>query len=212
MDRIIKYSFFVLFTLLIFACKNNSSAHFLKNGSAKYKLGDYKNAIVDLNQAVLLDESLAEAYYVRALSYSELGKFKLALQDFNRAIDLEPEMEDAIFNRAFYARQPLQDFQGAVEDYDLFILRAGDRDISFALNNRGYCKFKLNDVMDGLEDINHSIKLNGQNSFAFRNRALIFIEMDSLLPACSDLQKALELGFSKDYGPEVKTLVDTYCP
>ena len=75
----------------------------------------------------------------------------------------------------------------------------------------GYAKFKLKDYNGALEDIKKSINLNNNNSYAFRNRALIYFELNNKDSACMDIKKALELGFTEKYGKEVEDLFNKNC-
>ena len=43
---------------------------------------------------------------------------------------------------------------------------------------------------EALSDIEKSISLDSTNSFAYKNRALVYIGLDSLHLACDDLNKA----------------------
>ena len=70
---------------------------------------------------------------------------------------------------------------------------------------------KLGDLKGAMGDVNKSIELYPSNSYAFRNRALIFIEMNKIQDACNDLQRSSELGFTKMYGSEVDDLRTKYC-
>ncbi len=56
-----------------------------------------------------------------------------------------------------------------------------------------------------------SIRLNPDNSFVYKNRALIYISLDSLNLACQDLEKANILGFTENYGKEVNELITKLC-
>jgi tetratricopeptide (TPR) repeat protein len=69
----------------------------------------------------------------------------------------------------------------------------------------------LNDLKGALDDVNHSLQLYPQNSYAYKNRALIFIAMKQYSKACADLQIAIQLGFTQMYGDEVKNLLEQYC-
>jgi tetratricopeptide (TPR) repeat protein len=80
-----------------------------------------------------------------------------------------------------------------------------------ALNNRGFIKYKMNDLTGALEDINNSILLVADNSFAFKNRGLVYIAMNRNNEACADFQKAIYLGFSTNYGTEVEELQKKFC-
>lgn len=86
-----------------------------------------------------------------------------------------------------------------------------DKDQPLAFNNRGYVKYKLNDLKGAMQDVNHSLELYPSNSFAYKNRALIFIALKQMNFACEDLQKAISLGFTSMYGDEVQKLLEKYC-
>lgn len=69
----------------------------------------------------------------------------------------------------------------------------------------------MGDLKGALADVNKSIKLYPANSYAFRNRALIYIEMNKIKKACEDLQAAIDKGFVQSYGQEVIELQKKHC-
>jgi len=208
-----KYLVFPLLFLLIlsFSCRQNSASHYFKNGSAKYQLKNYKAAVQDFNQAIELENEYSDAYYVRALCYGNLNKYDKALNDFNKVIELKPNYKDAYINRGFYVFEKTGDFEGAISDYNKFLELNGDDDNAFAFNNRGYAKYKINDLEGAMNDIQESIRINPENSFVYKNRALIYISLDSLVLACQDIEQANILGFSDNYGAEVNELITKFC-
>ena len=78
-------------------------------------------------------------------------------------------------------------------------------------NNRGYAKYKLKDYKSALKDITRSIDLYPANSYAFRNRALVYLSLDKKEKACENLQKAIDLGYSGMYGNDVEELLKKNC-
>ena len=86
-----------------------------------------------------------------------------------------------------------------------------DKDEPLTLNNRGFTRYKLNNLAGALEDINKSIFLYTTNAYAYKNRALVYLALDKKEEACTDLQKARELQFEKQYGPEVNELIKKNC-
>ncbi len=197
--------------LFLASCSKNSPDFFFKNGNAKYQLKDYKGAVKDLDKAIELKPDFMLAYHTRAICFGELQKYDKAIKDFNKAIELDPNFKNAYLNRAYYVKVNAGDFAGAIEDYNKFIQLNKEGNNAFALNNRGFAKFKLNDTIGALNDIQSSISMDSTNSFAYRNRALINIAIDSIGLACKDLNKALELGFTKAYGKEVEELIFKHC-
>lgn len=211
----INSKYLVLFFLfpLIFSvsCRQNSASHYFKNGSAKYQLKNYKSAVQDLNQAIELENEFSDAYYVRALCYGNLKKYDKALVDFNKVIEINPNYKDAYINRGFYVLEKTGDFEGAINDYNKFLELNGDGDNAFAYNNRGYAKYKLNDLEGAMNDIQESITTNPENPLVYKNRALVYISLDSLDLACQDFGQANILGFSENYGSEVNELIAKFC-
>ena len=84
-------------------------------------------------------------------------------------------------------------------------------DGNILLNNRGYAEYKLNKLSLALQDINRSLELYPENSFAYKNRALVYLAMKDREKACADLEKAEAAGFTQMYGDEVKKLRLEYC-
>jgi tetratricopeptide (TPR) repeat protein len=197
--------------IFITSCRENSANHHFKNGSAKFQLMDYKGAINDFTQAIILNNKFRDAYYARAISYGVLGKYSEAGADFDKVIQLDPTFIDAYLNRAFYVKEKTGDFNSALSDINKFIDLNKKTNNAFALNNRGFVKLKLNDPKGAFQDIQQSLALDSSNSFAYKNRALIYISLDSVDLACADIRKALELGFTKDYGNEALELSNKHC-
>ncbi len=196
---------------ILFSCSQSSSSHFFKNGTAKYNLKDYKGAIKDYKEAIKIKPDFADAWYGKAICESLLKRYDDALSSFNKAIELDPSNKDAVFNRAYYVKQKTGDYKGAIEDYNFYIKHYKQNDDAFAYNNMGFCKYKLNDFDAALNDINKSLELNENNPMAYKNRALIYLAKGENETACADLQKALELGFTKKFGDEAQKLASENC-
>ena len=74
-------------------------------------------ALDDLNDAILINPQLAQAYNYRGMVYAALGQFDRAMQDYNPAIALNPEYALAYTNRADASRD-LGNIQSATADYN----------------------------------------------------------------------------------------------
>jgi tetratricopeptide (TPR) repeat protein len=77
-------------------------------------------------------------------------------------------------------------------------------------NNYGYLLYKLKDYRKALLHINRSIAL-AESPYAYRNRALVYIDMKLMKEACADLDASSDLGFKTFYGNEVNELKAKYC-
>ena len=100
-----------------------------------------------------------------------------------------------------------QDYKGAIQCYNKSLRIQTD---AYPLNNRGYAYYKLGKYEKALKDINHSLQLDASNSYAYKNRALVYFKLYNP-NACNDLQTALDKGFAEMYGDEVLKLQQEHC-
>lgn len=94
------------------------SVYFLNRGRDRFQRKDYKGAIEDFNQAIILNPNNANAYYNRGLLFRELGDALSAVLDFDRALQLNPRYANAYFHRAG-ARYGIGDESGTIQDLQL---------------------------------------------------------------------------------------------
>lgn len=71
---------------------------------------------------------------------------------------------------------------------------------------------KLEQLEAALTTINRSIELQPGNSYAYRNKGLILLEMKDTESACNAFQQAIQLNFTPQYGDEVSKLMEEHCP
>ena len=86
-----------------------------------------------------------------------------------------------------------------------------DDKLPLAYNNRGFVKYKLNDLEGAMADIKKSLELYPSNSYAYKNRGLVLLAMGEHQKACEDFRRAIMLGYTMMYGDEVEKLKDLYC-
>lgn len=210
----LKHLLFSLSLILLFtlqACNKQSPSHYLKNANAKYQLQNYQGAIIDLNRAIELEANYPEAYYLRALCFSNLDDLENAEADYSKTISLKSDYKEAYFNRAYYIYQKNEAFQKAIEDYNYFLMLKPEKYVAFALNNRGWSEFKLGKYAKALDDIDQSIRKNSQNNLAHKNRALVLFAMDSLDAACKSYENAIQLGFVPEINEPLIDSLDIWC-
>lgn len=83
--------------------------------------------------------------------------------------------------------------------------------IALILNNMGFVLHKLNKNEEGLKNVEKSIEIFPENSYAYRNKALILIQLKINNQACDAINKSIELGFVKQYGNEILQLQKDHC-
>ena len=178
-------------------------------GAFLSRLNDYKGADVYLTKAISIDPTKVIPYYDRGISRSYDGRLDLAYEDMNKAMNMDTtDLKWVGYNNiAFFIYLKREQYQAAIDYFNIAMKYLKDKSISAPLNNRGYAKFKLGDIEGGLKDINDALKMEPSNSFAYRNLALVYLHQGKSEKACQSLMKAKELDFTIDYGDEIDELI-----
>ncbi len=177
-------------------------------GTCKYQLGDFGEAERIFNSIIKSDSSDFIILNNLSIIKSELKKDEEGLQCLRKIIEHDPKNIPALSNLGFIYQQ-MEKYDKSISYYKQLL--EIDNNQFIAWNNMGYSKALKGDIEGGLKDINKSLILNPSNSFAYRNRALVYILMKDNEKACSDLYQAKRMGFEKEFGPEVQDLIYKYC-
>ena len=161
------------------------------------KLNKNDEAISYLEQCISKHPNFIVAYNNLAFRLVEKGNYTKAIETNDKALEMIQQLK--------------KDDKGLTEVSNKIKVANNDLLIPMIHNNRGYAKYKLGKYDDALTDVNYSIQLYPENSFAYRNRALIYIAQNKTSLACSDIQKAIDLNFESTYGSEINTLKNQYC-
>lgn len=144
--------------------------------------------------------------------YSKRQEINFILNDYESA--LEDMLLARKYDSKFYLASNEAFCHSMMKNYSkadsVFILIYDDKDPIF-LNNFGFNKYKMGNTSEGLKLIQESLKINPENSYAYRNLAFIFIDQDDTDSACNNLLKAKELEFYTHYGNEVNELISKFC-
>ena len=143
-----------------------------------------------------------------AQSYADNGQKDKAAGMMKHIISIDPGFEGAYNNLGLLYTE-----MGKYPDADTVFRSAIRRTPNDALllNNYGYLLYKMKDYRKALLNINQSISLYTSNPYAYRNRALVYLDMKMMKEACADLKASSELGFKIYYGNEVEALISTHC-
>jgi tetratricopeptide (TPR) repeat protein len=177
-----------------------NAADYFVTGNDKYGKGDFRGALADFNQAIVIDPSNYLAYNNRGfLKYQRLNDLSGALSDYNRAISLDPSNYLAYNNRGLLKSRNPNDVQGALSDYNRAI--SLDPSNYFAYNNRGLLKSRnLNDVQGALADLSKAIKINPRITIIYYNRGNLLYSTDNIAAAIQDFRQLLVIDSSGDLG------------
>lgn len=140
--------------------------------------------------------AIANKLFTQAISEKDLFK---SIELYTKAINLNPYFSEAYNNRG-YAKQLINDKEGALEDYNKSIEL--DPNLAEAYNNRGNVKDDLNDKEGAMKDFDKAIELNPQYANAYNNRGTLKNDLGDENGAMKDLNKAIELA---------PNLIEAYC-
>lgn len=127
-------------------------------GYERMRLGDFKGAIADFDQAEELHPSQCINIYTgRAYAYYKAGDFDKALVEFDQALFLDANSATVYFYRGLvYLHKG--DYEAAIADYDKAIALGGEADSYF---NRGTALLLSGQVGHGTMDYLQGIRLKG---------------------------------------------------
>jgi tetratricopeptide (TPR) repeat protein len=116
-----------------------------------------EEAILDLDQSILLNNKFAKSYVARAKAKLLLNDLDAAVVDYSKAIELKPELESAWFGRG-----KTYLFNGEIEKALNDLNRAIDLNPGFAaaINNRALVMLFQGKNNEALSDLNKAINLD----------------------------------------------------
>ncbi len=180
----------------------------VNRGSAKAATRDFEGAYDDFLKAYKIDTLNIGTLNNLAVVCDETGRGNETLKYLYKVVDINPKFVGSYCNIGF-KYQGMDNHNKAIEFFDKALQI--EKNQPLALNNRGFSKYKLGDLKGALSDVNKSILYYPSNSFAYKNRALIYLAMQEVTKACEDLHAAIKMGFTEMYGKEVMDLIETNC-
>lgn len=191
-------------------------------GMAKCGLEDFKEAIDDVNQAILLEPEDDSRYFSRGhvnLMYAKYkadqgklkksrSRFQDAISDLNEAINLNPKMAKYYTLRGWTKyllgqvetqkgnrKKSKKLFQAAISDADeaLQLELKKDKFRSATYHTRGAAKAALGNHDEAIADFNEAIRLRPKKALYYHDRGLSKKALDQHEAAEADFAKAKEL-------------------
>ncbi len=99
-NRILFIGLVLTISLNTLAQKKQSARWYFDESDKAIQSGDWKKALIALDECIRLSPGLAEAYYSRGMAREQLGDFQGAITDYNIYTDLKPDHYDALFSKA----------------------------------------------------------------------------------------------------------------
>ena len=159
-------------------------------GLAYGNKGLFKEAIEDLDKAIILNPSYHLAYNNRGMVLGTVGQYDSALRDFTMAIALDPVYYQAYSNRAFTFEKVGQ-FEKALEDYHMAVTL--NPYFQEAFYHLGILYGKMGMYNEAIPALDKSLALNPNNAEAYSNRGVMYSLSGQPENALEDYSKAIAL-------------------
>ena len=181
-----------------------------RRGWINIRLKNYSDALYDFNKAIALDDSIAYAYYGKALIAQNEGNHQEAVDNFEltlkKAVALQPIYWQARLKKAV-SHIELEEWPKAAFDLKFFTNRnfkSGDKNLlkkPYAYYLYGRVLYEQGEFQDALEALNKALDEQKEEGEKFDEkeglfyRALVKIELGKK-DYKSDLKKSADLGYS----------------
>ena len=159
-------------------------------GNAYSDLGNYRQAIEDLNRAIEIKPDYVMAYTSRGVAYIYLGNYRQAIEDLNRVIAIRPSYAEAYNNRGA-AYKGFGNYRQAIEDLNRVI--AIRPNYPEAYLNRGFAYNGLGNYRQAIEDFNRAIEIRPSYVEAYNNRGLVYGGLGNYRQAIEDYGRAIKI-------------------
>lgn len=159
-------------------------------GKAHGISNDYKAAIIDFSNAILLDPKFVGAYNDRGYSYEKIGDQNLAVSDYLKALDIDPNMSSAHMNLGWIYHNR-GEYDKALLEYSRSIELDPTYDQSYLL--RGNIFFEQKNYQAAVDDYTKAIALNPNFGLTYKNRGGAYLQVHEFQKAIDDFEMALKL-------------------
>ena len=180
----------------IYACTNILQSNPLdfnalaNRGISYNQIGEYDNALVDLNKAMHLNSNIAGLYLERGLAYDGRGDHATAIVDFSEAIRRDPRLVVAHFGRAMAYEAS---GRGELAMVDLANAMRLDRNMVAALYmQRGYSLTQAAQHDRAIAAFTKSIEIKPDWLLAYFGRGAAYQGKGDTQRSASDYRKCLE--------------------
>ena len=173
-----------------------NAAAYVGRGRAYRGLDDFKNALVEYNEALRLDPKSKDALWFRHHLYSWEDDYEKALADIDALIVLEPDREENFRARAQNKRR-LQDFTGALTDVQKAIALKKDNAPSIGLRAR--ILYQAGAYLEAIEDYSAALRLDPKNADFLFGRGKAFEKAGRYPEALEDFRRAALPGDDASY-------------
>jgi predicted O-linked N-acetylglucosamine transferase (SPINDLY family) len=164
----------------------------VNRGTVRTRLGRERahEAVMDLQQAVLLDRTNPDAWHLLGQTYLALGQYKEALSSWSTGLVQHSNHAAMLHDRGFLFNS-LGRYPDAAGDFErLVALNPND---AAAWQGRGIALARLNHEKEALENFSQALKFRPDDVLSLYNRAALFSGLKRYPEAASDLEALIAL-------------------
>lgn len=165
-------------------------------GVALTGAGQSDEALLALNQALVLRQDVPDAWYNKAVALDNLKRLDESLACYDKAVGLAPEFAPAWANRGSVLND-LGRFKEALTSHEFAIKQ--DPGNAMTWSNRGATLFSLNRTKEALESHQKAVALNPQYAQAWAKAGAIYVDIQDHRRALEHLAKAYALAPDAPY-------------
>jgi tetratricopeptide (TPR) repeat protein len=179
--------------------------------SAYTSIRAFDKAYEDLMKARSLNPEDVSTIINLGAVCNEIGKTQEGIDFLKEALkkDLNDFEKKGVLANLGFQHQNLGMYEVAIDYYNQVL--AIDPNEPLGYSNRSYNRMQIGDTKGAMEDIDRSLKIYPENSYAYYVKGLIYLKMEKSKSACKEFQIALDKGFTERYGRDVEILVKENC-
>lgn len=132
------------------------------------------------------DTTIEDCSVLGSIHYG-LGNNDRCLYYLQLALEAMPQNPELLNNLGYYLTC-MEQYQDAIPYLDKAIAHSAT--MAFAWNNRGLARIKTGNIQEGLQDIEHSLRLDPRNAYAYRNKGIYYLEQQQRAEAKLYFEKA----------------------
>jgi tetratricopeptide (TPR) repeat protein len=145
----------------------------------------------------------------------ELGKNKKGLNDYLSALEIDSTQSSVFNNLAFFYYDKKEKYNESIivlkKAIKIDSLNEDVNSEAVSRNNLSYSYYMNNELEKAKEQVDKSIQMFDSNSYAYKNKALIYSKLGLVEEACNALQEAIKFEYDKVSPKEVDELKKSLC-
>lgn len=167
---------------------------------------DYEKCISSASYVLNFLPADYTALWFKANALAGLKRHKEAVAVFT-IIQNNFTHSEELYNNIAFSQIYTQEWEAAKKNFQAAIRL--NPEFAYPWDNMGYVYYLEKNYDEALKLINKSILLDPSNSWAYKNRAIVYLATGKRAEARSDLYRANDLGYSRVYDEEVNELLRT---